>query len=315
MDEHTVAQRLFGIPELMTHTLELTGALTIIKFGKTSSRGREYMQETLATLIRKMLEPYFPDTGEQRLKRPQRAGLTLVTANQRMLMFALQTTKGGISGSSTLQVLLPYEVRGYRAPNLNIVVPRGEFHPMAIFLFDQGYTWCRNVRVTEELLNTVEHCVHFRHSNTRRLVILTESVRPTILNVVVEGRNTAAMNVITGRNIYSLYPAFTARGQAFCGVVEHNMLDTYTAARQWNINLRNPLIEPPFSEPTRCGVECGRRRRRLAGGRGIGLVCWKKDGVEHGDVFEDQRMSWTLSGRCINPECRDKEPKLYQLEG
>lgn len=232
-------------------------------------------------------------------------------------MFILRATKGGLTGSSTLQVLLSPEQRGIRAPDLNIVVPHGGVPPIGHFLFVRGYKWCRKVIIKEELLNTVEKCLHFRHYRTRRLVIVTESVRPTILNVVIEGQNTSTMNVITGKNIYSFYPALTARGQAFCGVVENTAMDSYSAACLWNINLRNPLTGPPFSEPTRCGVECGRRRRRLAGGRGVGVgvVRWNRQGAEHGEVFEDQRMSWTLSGACINPGCQDKEPELYQLEG
>lgn len=226
----------------------------------------------------------------------------------------LRVSRGCLTGSATLQVLMPYELRcNFVAPNLNIVVPLGELAPIGLFLAERGYTWCKTLRVAKKLLNTVESCLLFKHSTTGQLVIVTESIRPTVLNVIIEGRNTATMNIITSRNIFSLYPAFTARGHAFCGVINHTATDSITMASIWNIDLRNPLTENPFPEGTKCGVECGRRRRRL-GGRGIGLVCWNPKGKEDGDVFGNKRMYWMLNEGCLNPGCQDKEPELYQLE-
>lgn len=58
-----VSHRLFFVSEVMEHVLGFASALTIIAFGKTSQRGREYMEATLATLIREMLLPYFANPG------------------------------------------------------------------------------------------------------------------------------------------------------------------------------------------------------------------------------------------------------------
>lgn len=223
-------------------------------------------------------------------------------------MAVLEATGGGITGSSTLKVIGPYDRRGQVAPNLNLVVPRGQLSVMAFFLEIQGYSW-RAPRQARDMLNTVEICLHYRHEVTGRLIIVTESRRDTILSVVLDGKNTSTMNIITARNLYSFYPSFTASGRAYCGLTTHTEADSRQAARLWGIDLRDPITQP-FIDDSACRMECPKLSRKVLGGKGVGRFCWDQHGVEHKDLG-CERFSWSLGNRCLNPGCNDKDPALY----
>lgn len=222
-------------------------------------------------------------------------------------MSTLEMTDGVITGSSTLKVILPYKYRGSKAPNLNIIVPAGAMAAIGVFLFTMGYT-CKEIPVDRVKLETVEACFHFRFPGTSRLIIITESTRPTVLNVLLEGKSTASMNAITARNIYCFYPTFTANGYAFCGLMDHSLLEALKMERRWGLELRDPALHP-FEDGRKCGLECPRRIRKVQEG-GIGKTCWNSNGRED-VVLGRQRFTWKLNDYCLNPRCEDKEPELY----
>lgn len=134
-------------------------------------------------------------------------------------------------------------------------------------------------------------------------------MRNTILSVVLNGKNTATMNIITARNVYCFYPAFTARGKAFCGLTEHTEADARTALSLWGIDLRDPIMQPLIDDKA-CGMECPKLCRKVLGGRGIGRFCWDKNGVELNNLM-GERFLWKLGDGCLNPRCNDKSPELY----
>lgn len=222
-------------------------------------------------------------------------------------MKILETTNGVITGTSTLKVLLPHDRRSAAAPNLNIIVPKDEMSALGLFLHTRGFRW-KSVPITRMLSDTVEACYLFRHPQSKGFIFVTKSTRPTILNVLVENKNTATMNAITARSIYSLYPALTASGKAFSGLTQYTVADGLTMALRWGLDLRDPTVHP-LEGDRECGYECPRRFRKMQGG-GIGMVCWNKDGIER-TLLSDQRVSWRLSDYCLNVRCRDKEPELY----
>lgn len=222
-------------------------------------------------------------------------------------MKILEITDGIIAGTSTLKVVLPYVRRNVEAPNLNVIIPRDELPAIGLFLHTMGYRW-KSVPVARVLSDTVEACFLFRHPQSRQFIFVTESTRPTVLNVLVESKNTAAMNAITARNIYSLYPALTASGNAFSSRTQYSVADGLTMALRWGLHLRDPTMHPLVGD-RECGYECPRRFRKMQGG-GIGMVCWNRKGMES-VVLSDQRVSWNLSDYCLNVRCRDREPELY----
>lgn len=220
----------------------------------------------------------------------------------------MSATNGAVTGSSTLKVILPFDRRGCTAPNLNIVVPEGGYPAVGLFLRDRGYRGKR-VMITRALFATVRACIRFTHPVTRSVVFVTESTRPMVLNVVLEGKNTATMNIITQRSIYCFYQTFTAGGNGFYSdVVSNAPSDLVKSANLWGLNLRDPFEED--DEGRICGLECPNRPRKMLSGQGIGRVCWNRSGYEL-VVPVDTRMYWNLGGYCVNPGCLDKEPELY----
>lgn len=223
-------------------------------------------------------------------------------------MRALETSGGVVTGSSTLKVLLPCNQRASEAPDLNLVVLNGGAAPVGLFLQRAGYKW-KATFVAQYLIDTVKNCFYFRHSSSGRLIILTESTRNTVLNVVLEGKSSLSISAITPKNIYSYYPAFTARGYAFSGLIGATSPEIQAARKLWGLDLRDPCLYP-LKDDEECGVECPRLLRKTRKGHGIGVVCWNKEGLELGDLG-NQRLSWQLGVACVNPKCKDKEPKLY----
>lgn len=223
-------------------------------------------------------------------------------------MAVLESTGGVITGSSTLKVILPYERRSSSAPNLNVVVPLGGFGPACTFLRCAGYRG-RMLVTSPPLLRTVRACAHYTHPTTGRIVIVAESTRSSVFNVVVKGKYTSSMNMITPRSIYTLYQALTATGYALCGASYSTPLDVLNASTLWGIDARGPN-EQLDDDDRICGLECPRRSRKMLGGYGVGQVCWDPSGCETG-MERNERMQWKLGDYCSNPGCRDKEPELY----
>lgn len=60
----SVAKKFFYVPGLMEYAMNFANIQTIIAVGKSCQRGRDYMQATLASLIRVMLRPFLPEVGE-----------------------------------------------------------------------------------------------------------------------------------------------------------------------------------------------------------------------------------------------------------
>lgn len=210
----------------------------------------------------------------------------------------LEDTGGVMTGSSTLKIILPCDRRWITAPDLNIVVPKGGTDIMKTFLEDGGYK-AQPLKLDPKLRDKVVICTQLRHGLSGAVVLITESSRNFILNVILDGKNTANMNIVSARNIYSFYPEFTASGRAYCGYTSPNIFDKSEAAK-WGLVLRDPLNDRYRRD--RCGDECPRLQRRMNGLRGVGFVCWNKIGKEY-PVLADQRVEWSLGPYCVNRWC------------
>lgn len=206
-----------------------------------------------------------------------------------------------MTGSSTLQVLLPYNRRFIQAPDLNIVVPKAKQTSLLSFLQQKSYLPLQ-LKTKSCLLEVVTSCWHLTHVDTKHVILLTESTKPTTLNVVLNGNNTATMNLITAKTIYSFYHDLISTNHAYSGFIPITDLDIRSAA-QWEIELRDPILflEDEQTEP--CGVECPRMVRRMRNLIGIGTVCWNFEGSEL-PLMSEERMTWYLGPYCRNKYCR-----------
>lgn len=305
-----MAHELFYLPELMSQVLSFASIRSMVTLGGTCKLGRYYMQDALNTLIQAILIPYFPLLGKAfsvvdcyDTRSPP------CTVDRKSFMAVLESSSAVVTGSSTLKVILPCERRSSIAPNLNIVVPLGRMESMESFIGDAGYRG-RRLTIDDPLHITVRSCIHYIHPTTNRIIILAESARSTVLGVVVEGKNTSTMNMITSRSIYALYQGFTATGNALCGASYSTLLDISNAAALWGIDVQCP-IEQLDDHGRICGLECPRRFRKMLGGYGVGQVCWNPLGRDTW-MQGNERMRWRLGDYCPNPGCQDKEPELYR---
>lgn len=209
----------------------------------------------------------------------------------------LENTEGVITGSSTLKVLLPYERRRHiKTGNLNIVVPSGNSSAVVAFAEARQYIM---KPIENSRPPSIKSCSRLVHRDSGAVILVTESHRSTVLDIVLYSANTACMNIITPRNVFSFYPKLTANGEASCEYVMATN-EEVDKAKEWGIDLQRPLWHE--NEKIDCGIECPIRIRQIKGLEGIGVACWNKTGVEPQDIA-NQDWEWRLGTICVNMHC------------
>lgn len=172
---------------------------------------------------------------------------------------------------------------------------------MLSFLQQRGYQSLL-LETKRCLLEVVSSCWQLTHVETKRVILLTESTKPTILNVVFKGKNTSSMNLITAKSIYSFYHNLISTNLAYSGFILIDELDIRSSAR-WGIELRDPMLFLEDEQTAPCGVECPKVVRRMRNLFGVNAVCWNTEGEEM-PLLSEERMTWYLGPYCRNKYCK-----------
>lgn len=212
-------------------------------------------------------------------------------------MSTLESVHGGIYGAATLPMLFPNHPR-LTQPFINIAVPLGGTDPVSVMLASEGYS-AKTVSIDVCWSKFYARVTHLSRDHGKTIIIINESCCSSLIPVILGACTTASMNLLTPRNLYSLYPQFTATYRALSGYHQATPLLAQVNER-YGVNLLCPR-DLVISGRT-CGFECPSITRRLRGLFGVGVFCWNAEGKEDDDVTQD-RYTWTLGEECPNTRC------------
>lgn len=139
-------------------------------------------------------------------------------------------------------------------------------------------------------------------------VTLTVSRTDDVLAVILNCGNTATMNALTEKSIYSFYPDLTLRNVALMGGRWCGYSSTWME-RYSRQGLTASRCTRGFDGP--CGYDaCPAIARRVVGLRSIGVMMWNREGLEEDDLGETS-LAWSMNTMCQNWLCPNYGRKVW----
>ncbi|KAF8059260.1 hypothetical protein FPV67DRAFT_1675335 [Lyophyllum atratum] len=275
----------FGMEDFLLELLKHVNLPDAVLISGLSWFCRCAAQRHMAAICKDSVRDYFPDEA---------VSSTFWTT--------LDGMQGIVSGSTCLAVFQAQATRRWSPNDLNIVIPCQRLEELARFFYACGATH-RTAVVMSTCADTTRSYTVFCLPGNNRMIGVAESATASVLPVVLDGRSTALMNIMTGRSFTSFYPHLTGAGLAVVGFVHPTSLE-----RSRHSVKGVTLLEPSelWRLRGRCGWECGAIQRRIRGGRGIGTLVWNAS-ASGGFRQEDAPIVWGLLGVCKNPRCEFRE--------
>lgn len=224
------------------------------------------------------------------------------------MLEAVAQDGGAISGSFVQALLRSEWSRTWTVRDLNIVVPKGRGAAVGALVEGQGYQQHEGT-IIDHMVDTCESHSIFKHKNNaaeagppKTQVTVTESQTDEVLAVILDSGNTATMNALTEKMLYSFYPKLTLRNVALMG----NRWGRRCSTRMYRFDTQGLAAFPCTKAFIReCGYEtCPAIARRVSGLRSIGVLTWNGAGVEEQDLTEAS-LAWSVNRVCLNVWCRN----------
>lgn len=209
-------------------------------------------------------------------------------------------TEGGIIVGSVVQALLKGDVgRAWQPRDVNVIVPKGRGGVLKSCLEANGYTWSEG-KVMSHMVDCCSKQYEYTHKDESAVITVTEASTLNVLATLFGCGNTATMNALTPRRLYSFYPKLTLTGRALTG---YRWVDTYKERYERYFAQGIAATACTQDWPMACGYEaCPAVARRVQGLRAIGVMIWNPEGREEMDLTE-LSIAWALNKRCWNVNC------------
>lgn len=276
----STAITFYNLPEMVEHMLTFCNLHTLVRWSQTHHAGRNAVAwaktRQLHILLRRFVHKEVP-----------------------LFLRMLEDHEAVVVGSMGLALVTPDT--GWVPQSLTVVVPRKEGRAFLELFRALGYVLL-NVEMSGKKARE-EGCLRvcaLRHNRNKTSITLAESFTHSIFPPVLCRSTTAAMNIVTGSTIYSMYPVLTSKNralEAYRGASVATIIDLFLkrvlCARDTNA----------YREP--CGLACPGILRRTRGLCGVGRVRWiDGDVYESGsDYVEGLSYQWSLSHGCVNEWC------------
>lgn len=133
-------------------------------------------------------------------------------------------------------------------------------------------------------------------------VTITEASTDNVLAPLLKCGNTATMNALSPRTLYSFYPTLTLQGKALMG---QRWVNSYKESLERFAEQGINTTSDTQDWETPCGYSaCPAIARRVEGLRSIGVMVWNRNGFEGKDLTE-WSMAWGINRVCWNGECEN----------
>lgn len=213
-------------------------------------------------------------------------------------MTALGRDNGVVVGSFVQALLKSDEGRTWEPSDLNVIVPSGRGKELKVKMEAHGYKTTEGTVRFHMVNSCVKH--EILTANGKANITITEALTGNVLPSLFSCGNTATMNALTPRRLYSFYASLTVNGKALTG---HHWTDTYKDRADRYERQGIVASECTQAWKTPCGyAACPAVSRRVEGLRSIGVMVWNRDGVEEKDLTE-WSMSWGINRVCWNANC------------
>lgn len=221
-------------------------------------------------------------------------------ADYRRFFEILTVSRGLITGSVVLAVLLPNEARSWTPHNLNIVLPADSAVEMVAFLGHIGYMQAHSFSARADAFKRI-YC--YVANDGWKPIFLAESKDSYALSAVLASSSSGLMNVLNGTTCVSFYPKLTLAGICRGGDVQctHEVIQFEEQGLQFRRHSGGGLAL--------CGYSCAKLWRPVRGLRGIGTFQWgaTEQPEMQGDTYWTAPLKWRLGGKCDNIFCANME--------
>lgn len=177
---------------------------------------------------------------------------------------------------------------------------------MGHLLEDHGFEQHEGT-IINHMIDTCESHTIFKHKAKsaedepgKTEVTVTESRTEEVLAVILNSGNTATMNALTERTLYSFYPSLTLRNVALMG----GRWDRCCRTRMYRFDRQGlAAFRCTAGFIQECGYDaCPAIARRVSGLRSIGVLTWNDGGAEEQDLGETS-LAWSVNKICLNGWC------------
>lgn len=293
-----ITKSMFRIPELTLQTLEACDIPAVAAFSMVNNMFAEMCEMHMQGRVQRLMMVLLGGDGELETHRMRHIAYKRTVVLGQDFMAALGKDNGVIVGSFVQALLKTDDGRDWEPQDLNVIVPNGRGLEMKSTLEAHGYNKTAGVVRFHMINSCVAHEIFKKDGKAR--ITITEALTGNVLPSLFSCGNTATMNALTPRTLYSFYPSLTLQGKALTGP---HWTDTYKerADRYVKQEISASVCTEGWKTP--CGyAACPAVARRMEGLRSIGVMVWNRNGVEEKDLTE-WSMSWGINRVCRNVNC------------
>ncbi|KAJ6454925.1 hypothetical protein C8R47DRAFT_1228447 [Mycena vitilis] len=291
----TVAQTFFLMNEVVvTHLLYQCDLLTLFTLAQCTHYARNLVKTFFRTNFRAMIEFFLGEHTDAFLK-------------------LLVSTLAGVAGSVATSVMTyPYK-HDWMPADLNLYIARGTGSPWKLLFQNASLHRIGKQPGVERRFNPTvfEHTV-YESVVPGFTIAVTESIDASIFTPLSGATSTFATNLITGYDLFALYPYLLRHSRALEGWFPTPVLKAVDMGRR---RYRSSFSTASWDAP--CGLHCPILFRYIKGLKGVGVFRWGGpknkaiDGSEEGIPFTNSSVKWRLGDTCTNSECVAKKGDYY----
>ncbi|KAH7904929.1 hypothetical protein BJ138DRAFT_1118944 [Hygrophoropsis aurantiaca] len=252
---------------------------SIAAVGNTCSTCRPIYDEIAQHRFQQISQRFFGDLADQ-------------------LPMVLYRSKGAITGSTVQEVLSG--PTGSPPRDLNIVVPKGYFLVMEDRMLRQYYKEYEEPEVNDMMDFNLQQFQAYKWDS--RIVTVSESLGPDIMDIIVNSPTTTDMNLMTAGGVVSLFPRHTLAYDGLLGPT--GGWDLKEGGRFGSVNgVRAAVQVDNRNTKEDCGPRCPSLWRFVRTDRNTLRLNWDRRYTVQ-DIIENSQMEWRVSIECLNPVCK-----------